>query len=155
MREEPTSMKESARLFADALLQAESEFYVDAIDLFWRVVNSGSSGDLADDALCNIALCCFQLHQYPQAIATAKRLIEEYPNGIITELGTGGEIGFTAAKAYYILVQCYVRLGQLSEAKRACEALQGYRDSYIITNTGQSISYKQLAEGVLQQHDKS
>ena len=58
--------------FTEGLKLAKDEFYIDAIDVFNKLINDYPDSELADDALYNMALCFFKMNQFsvPKLVPT-------------------------------------------------------------------------------------
>jgi len=72
-------------------------------------------------------------------------MIEKYPEATITALESGNDFGKTAAKAYYLIVQCNIGLGDIQKAESNIPILENYTNTYVIKNSEQ-ISFAQLAK---------
>jgi TolA-binding protein len=132
---------EAVRLFKDNLL-------IDAIGKFRELITKFPNSDLADDAKYNIALSYFNINQLDKAVEELKQLINEYPEGTITALDNTKEFGKTSAKALYLLVNCFLGLRKVDEAKRILPELVKYKDSYVEEN-GRTIPFHDLAENAI------
>ena len=121
--------------FLEALELARGQFIVDAIEKFKTLIEEYPKSDLADDALYNIGYCYFEINQFQSAINNLELLVREYPDATITELENSNEFGKTAAKAYYLIVQCKIALGKIDEAEACLALLKKYNDTYIIIDT--------------------
>jgi len=134
--------------FTDAVKLAKSDFLVDAIDNFKKLITEFPHSDLADDAMYNIALSYFNMDQFEKAVEELKLLIDKHPTGTITALDNTKEFGKTAAKAYYLMTNCYLGLGQEDKAKENLLKLEKYTDSYI-EKGGKKITFHQLAKDAI------
>lgn len=131
--------------FSEALKLANGDFFIDAIEKFKKLIAEFPNSDLADDAMYNIALSYFNMDQFEKAIEELTLLINKYPNGTITALDNTKEFGKTAAKAYYLIVNCYLGLGQVDKAKETLSKLGKYTDSYV-EKDGKKITFGQMAK---------
>ncbi len=131
--------------FSDALKLAKGDFLIDAIEKFKKLIAEFPNSDLADDAMYNIALAYFNMGQFEKAIEELRSLIGKYPNGTITALDNTREFGKTAAKAYYLIVNCYIGLGQIDKAKETLSKLGQYTDSYV-EKDGKKITFDEMAK---------
>lgn len=131
--------------YTDAFQLAQEKFYVDAIHKFQGLVDEFPESDLADDAMYNIGLCYYEMNQFQKCIDVLIGMIEKYPNATITALENGDEFGKTAAKAYYLIVQCYIGLGDIQKAESYIPILEKYTNTYVIKGSVK-ISFAQLAE---------
>ena len=133
--------------FKEAIVAAKDEFYMDAIRLFEKLVNEFPESDLADDAFYDLGLCYFQMHQFDKAIENFKTVINDYPEGTISVLNGGNEYGYTSAKAWLGIMNCYFGHGDIENAKLALEKLKFYDDnSYIVDSQNEKISYYQTGK---------
>ena len=139
--------------FLEGLKYINGSFFVDAIEQFKTLVNEFPDSDLADDAEYNISLCYFEMNQFDSAIQNLQRLIQDYPKATITVLGAGNEFGRTAAKAYLLMINCYLALGELEKTKEIVSLIEPYHDSYII-NDGVRVSYHELAKKAIDLYQK-
>jgi tetratricopeptide (TPR) repeat protein len=135
--------------FADAFQLAHDKFYIDAINQFNKLIDEFPDSDLADDALLNIGLCYYTMSQFEKSIEILNYLIQHYPEATISALNDSNEYGKTAAKAHYLIVQCYIGLGDIEKAKTYIPIIDGYSDSYVVTKDGNS-SFSELAEQAIQ-----
>ena len=135
--------------FSEALKLAKGDFFIDAVVKFKKLIVEFPNSDLADDAMYNIALSYFNMAQFEKAIEELKMLIDKYPNGTITALDSTKEFGKTAAKAYYLIVNCYLGLGQVDKAKETLSKLGKYTDSYV-EKDGKKITFDQMARTALE-----
>lgn len=131
--------------FSEALKLAKGDFFIDAVEKFKKLIEEFPNSDLADDAMYNIALSYFNMDQFEKAIEELKLLINKYPNGTIAALDNTKEFGKTAAKAYYLIVNCYLGSGQVDKAKETLSKLGQYTDSYVEKN-GKRMTFDQLAK---------
>ena len=93
--------------FTEAFKLAKEKFYVDSIYKFKQLVTEFPDSDLADDSLFNIGFCYYEMNQFQKSIEILEEMVESYPDATITALENSNEFGKTAAKAYYLIVQCY------------------------------------------------
>ena len=113
--------------FTEAFQLAQREFYVDSIHKFQKLVNEFPESDLADDAMYNTGLCYYEMNQFQKSIEMLEEMIDKYPNATITVLEKGDEFGKTAAKAYYLIVQCYIGLDDIQKAESYIPILDQYK----------------------------
>ena len=135
--------------FTKAFQLAHDKFYLDAINQFNTLIDEFPDSDLADDAFLNIGFCYYEMNQFDKSIETLNYLIQHYPEATISALNDSNEYGKTAAKAYYLIVQCYIGLGDIEKAKTYIPIIDGYSDSYVVTKDGNS-SFSELAEQAIQ-----
>jgi len=134
--------------FTEAFQLAQEECYVDAINKFQNIIDDFPDSDLADDAMYNTGLCYYEMSQFQKAIEILEELIKTYPNATITALENGNEFGRTAAKAYYLIVQCYIGLGDIQKSKTYIPILDEYTNTYVIRNS-EKYSFAQLAKDAI------
>jgi|TARA_B110000967_G_C18883043_1_gene562229 tetratricopeptide (TPR) repeat protein len=135
--------------FAEAFQLANDKFYIDAIHQFNKLVAEFPDSDLSDDALLNIGLCYYSMSQFEKSIESLNHVIQLYPDATISTLNDSNEYGKTAAKAYYLIVQCYIGLGDIEKAKTYIPIIDGYNGTYVVTEDGNS-SFSELAEKAIQ-----
>ena len=135
--------------FTEAFQLAHDKFYLDAITHFNKLIDEFPDSDLADDALLNIGLCYYTMSQFEKSIEISNYLIQHYPEATISALNDGNEFGKTAAKAYYLIVQCYIGLGDIEKAKTYIPIIDTYTETYVETKDGNS-SFSELAEQAIQ-----
>lgn len=140
-------------LFTDAFKAAQEKFYVDAIHKFQELVNNFPESDLADDAMYNIGLCYYEINQFQKCIEVLEEMIQKYPDATITALENGNEFGKTAAKAYYLIVQCNIGLGDIKKAKSYIPILQNYTNTYVVKNSVK-FSFAQIAKDTIESFNK-
>jgi TolA-binding protein len=131
--------------FTEAFQLAQDKFYVDAMHKFNKLVDEFPESDLADDALLNVGLCYYEMNQFAQAIEILEYVIELHPEATISVIGGGNEFGRTAGKAYYLIVQCYIGLGDIKKAESYIPILKNYPKTYIKNEHGK-ITFAKLAE---------
>ena len=119
-------------LFTNSLKFAQDEFFFDAINDFNKLVEDYPDSELVDDALYNIGLCYFSIQQFERAIILFERVITDYPDATISVLDGGNEFGKTAAKCHYAIVNCYLALNDLDNAKKELYKLKEYNESYML-----------------------
>ena len=130
--------------FTEAFQLAQDKFYVDAMHKFNKLVDDFPESDLADDALLNVGLCYYEMNQFAQAIEILEHVIELHPEATISVIGGGNEFGRTAGKAYYLIVQCYIGLGDIKKAESYIPILRNYPKTYIKNEYGK-ITFDKLA----------
>ena len=135
--------------FTEAFQLAHDKFYLDAINQFNALIDEFPDSDLADDALLNTGLCYYAMNQFDKSIETLKYLIQHYPEATISALNDGNEFGKTAAKANYLIVQCYIGLDDIEKAKTYIPIIDTYTKTYVETKDGK-ISFSELAEQAIQ-----
>ena len=135
--------------FANAFQLAHDKFYIDAINQFNKLIDEFPDSDLADDALLNIGLCYYTMSQFEKSIEILNYLIQHYPEATISALNDSNEYGKTAAKAYYLIVQCYIGLDDIEKAKTYIPMIDTYTETYVETKDGK-ISFSELAEQAIQ-----
>ena len=121
--------------FTEAFQLAQEKCYVDAIHKFQNLVNDFPDSDLADDAMYNTGLCYYEMSQFQKSIEILEEMIEKYPDATITALENGSEFGKTAAKAYYLIVQCWIGLGDIQKAETYIPKLEEYTNTYVVRNS--------------------
>ena len=131
--------------FTNAFQLAQEKFYVDAIHKFQGLIDDFPESDLADDAMYNIGLCYYEMNQFQKSIEVLEKMIEKYPEATITALENGNEFGKTAAKAYYLIVQCYIGLNNIQKAESYIPILENYTNTYVIKDSVK-ISFAQIAK---------
>ena len=139
--------------FMKGLSFVNNKFYIDAIEQFKKIVTEFPGSELCDDAEYNISLCYFELNQFESAIQNLDKLLKDYPNGKITVLGAGNEFGRTAAKAYLLMINCYLGLGQKEKAIALLPIITTYEDSYVVKD-GKRVTYSRLAEETIELYMK-
>ena len=132
-------------LFTNGLKFAQDEFFLDAINEFNKLVEDYPDSELADDALYNIGLCYFSMQQFEKAIRLFERVITDYPDATISILDGGNEFGKTAAKCHYAIVNCYLALNELDNAKIELDKLKIYTESYMLVEENK-ITFHQFTE---------
>jgi len=131
--------------FQESLYHINNQFYVDAIKGFQDFINEFPQSDLVDDSMYNTGLCYYEMNQFKKSIEVLEDMIQKYPDATITSLGNANESGKTAAKAYYLIVQCYLGLGDIKKAESVIPILEGYNDTYVEKNA-EKFSFAQLAD---------
>lgn len=132
-------------LFTNGLKHAQDEFFLDAINEFQILVDEFPDSELADDALYNIGLCYFEMNHFLKAIETYNQVINNYPDAIISILEGGKEFGKTAAKCHYAILNCYLALNELDNAKKELDKLKKYTESYILVEE-REVAFFELAD---------
>lgn len=127
--------------FTEAMELFMNNFYIDAIQKLESLAKEFPDSDLADDAEYNRALCYYDMNFFEQSKNILKALIEKYPAATISALANANEFGRTAAKAYYLIVNCCLALKQSAEAKAVLPELKKYTDSYVIKDNSKSTFY--------------
>ena len=117
--------------FTEAFQLAQDKFYVDAMHEFNKLVDEFPESDLADDALLNVGLCYYEMNQFAQAIEILEHVIVLHPEATISVIGGGNEFGRTAGKAYYLIVQCYIGLGNIKKAESYIPILRNYPKTFL------------------------
>lgn len=138
------------QLFSEGMNYAKEEFYLDAISKMSELLTKFPDSELLDDALYNIGLCYFNMSQFDKAIVYFTKCISDYPDGTISVLVGGNEYGHTAAKCYYAIMNCYLALGKIDDAKLALNNIVNYPDSYVQLENEDKLSYDQLANNAFQ-----
>lgn len=131
-------------LFKEALNSASNEFYIESINSFNNLIHLFPESDLVDDAYFNIGLCYFRMNHFEQAIDSYNIVINDYPDSTISDLEFS-ESGKTAAKCHYAILNCYLALNLLEEAKSELEKAKKYDKSFVI-HEGQEISFYNLCQ---------
>ena len=121
--------------FTEAFQLVQEKCYLDAIHKFQDLVNDFPESDLADDALYNIGLCYYEMNQFQKSIDVLEEMIDIYPNATISALENESEFGKTAAKAYYLIVQCWIGLDDIQKAETYIPILERYTNTYVIRDT--------------------
>lgn len=133
------------QLFSDGMNFAKDELFFDAITSLNELIIQFPDSELIDDAIYNIGLCYFNMNQFDKAITYLNKCIVEFPDGVISVLTGGNEYGRTAAKCYYAIMNCYLGLGKIDDAKISLNKLSNYRESYLLLENGEKITYEKLA----------
>ena len=142
-------MKNKAiELFKEALDCARNEFYIESINSFNKLIRLFPNSDLVDDAYFNIGLCYFEMNHFEQAIDSYNIVINDYPDSTISDLELA-EFGKTAAKCHYAILNCYLALNLMEDAKRELEKAKKYENSFVI-NKGKEISFYILCQRAIQ-----
>jgi len=137
-------------MFAKAIVLANEEFYIEALNLFNKLGVEYFQDELADDALFNAGMCYFHLNLFEQAIKTFKQVIDTYPEAEIYQYEGCTSFGKTAAKCHYANLNCYLGLKQVDEALKELDKLKSYTESsYELTPLGEKISYTSLGQKAL------
>lgn len=134
------------RLFTQAIQMAKDEFYLDAIKMLEQLTKEFTDSELVDDAIYNMGLCYFNMNQFERAIELFQKVIHQYPNATISILDGGNEFGKTAAKCHYATMNCFLGMGRLDLASDILNALKDFPDSYIMSESGDKKTFKELAE---------
>jgi len=137
-------MNEELELFTKAIKFASNEQYLDAVQEFDTIINKFPKSNLADDAIYNIGLCYFNMHQLDVAITHFNKIIKEYPEATIHSPNKNEE-GKTAAKALLGIFNCYFIQNKIDDAKKIIEQLSTYdNNSFIIINNTKH-TFKKIA----------
>jgi TolA-binding protein len=136
--------QEEIESFRQAIQTVADGNYQDGIDQFRQLIKKFPRSELVDDAEYNISLCFYQMNQFEKAISTLDILIKNHPKDTIAVFKGGNEFGRSAAKAYYLMVNCLLGIGQIDNARNILPHLEQYPDSYIV-NDGKKVSFHQLA----------
>jgi len=137
------------QLFTQAIQIAKDEFYLDAIQMLEQLIKEFKDSELVDDALYNIGLCYFNMNQFEQAIELFQKVIHQYPDATISILDGGNEFGKTAAKCHYATMNCFIGMGRMDLALDILNALDDYPDSYVVIDSGEKKTFKELAHKAL------
>lgn len=137
------------QLFTKAIQIAKDEFYLDAIQMLEQLIKEYKDSELVDDALYNIGLCYFNMNQFEQAIELFQKVIHQYPAATISILDGGNEFGKTAAKCHYATMNCFIGMGRMDLALDILNALDDYPDSYVVIDSGEKKTFKELAHKAL------
>lgn len=138
------------QIFSDGMNSAKDQLFFDAIASMNELMVQFPDSELVDDAIYNIGLCYFNLNQFDKAITYFTKCIDEFPDGTISVLTGGNEYGRTSAKCYYAIMNCYLALGKINDAKIALNCLAKYPDSYVQLENGDIITYETLASNAFQ-----
>jgi len=141
-------MNEELELFTKAIEFASNEQYLDAVQEFDTIINKFPKSDLVDDAIYNIGLCYFNMHQLDVAITHFNKIIEEYPEATIHSPNKIEE-GKTAAKALLGIFNCYFIQNKMDEAKKIVDKLSIYDNNSFIIIDNTKHSFKEIAEETL------
>jgi tetratricopeptide (TPR) repeat protein len=133
------------QLFSDGMKFAKDEFYLDAISNMNELLVKFPDSELVDDATYNIGLCYFNMNQFEKAILFFKKCIDEYPDGTISVLTGGNEYGNISSKCWYAIMNSYLALGKIDDAKISLDALSNFSDSYVEQTNGDKITFQKLA----------
>ena len=142
------------QLFSKGMNLANDEFFLDAIAIMNELIIKFPDSELVDDAIYNIGLCYFNMNQFDIAITYFNKCIFEFPDGTISVLSGENEYGNTAAKCYYAIMNCYLALGKIIDAKKALNALANFTDSYVQLKNDDKITYEKLASTAYQLYTK-
>ena len=71
-------------------------------------------------------------------------MIEKFPHSTISALESNSEFGKTAAKGYYLIIQCYIGLDDIDKAKSFLEKIKSFDSSYVIINQ-EKITFYELS----------
>ena len=134
--------------FTEAFQLVEEKFYVDAIRKFQDLVNELPKSDFADDAMYNIGLCYYEMNQFQKCVETLEEMIEKYPEATIHALENENASGKTAAKGYYLIVQCCIGLGDFQKAESYISILENYTNTHVVIDS-EKVSFAQLAENAI------
>jgi len=140
--------KKELLYFTEAFQLVQEKCYVDAIHKFQNLVDEFPASDLADDALYNIGLCYYEMNQFQKSIEVLEEMIEKYPDATITALENGNEFGKTAAKAYYLIVQCCIGLGDIQKAETYIPIFEEYTNTYVARDS-EKYSFAQMAKDAI------
>jgi tetratricopeptide (TPR) repeat protein len=143
--------KDEVDLFVKGLENAKSEFYLDSINKFKKLIKDFPDSELCDDAVYNIGLCYFYMQQFQKAIESFEKVINYYPDSTISILEGGNEFGKTAAKSFYGIINCYLAVGDIEKAKLIIPKINNYENSYIITND-KKVLYKELSLTIIEKY---
>jgi tetratricopeptide (TPR) repeat protein len=135
-------------LFTDGLKHAQDEFFLDSISEFKLLVDEFPDSELADDALYNIGLCYFNMHQFEKSISFFEKVINDYPDGTISILDGGNEFGKTAAKCHYAIVNCHLAMSNIDKAKENVLLSKNFPDSYVLIDEVKK-SFSDLSENAI------
>tara|TARA_B100000315_G_C14390208_1_gene501553 strand:+ start:209 stop:694 length:486 start_codon:yes stop_codon:yes gene_type:complete len=139
--------------FTEAFQLTQEKCYVDAIHKFQNLVDDFPESDLADDSLYNIGLCYYEMNQFQKSIEVLEEMIDKYPNATITALENGSEFGKTAAKAYYLIVQCCIGLDDIQKAETYIPIFEEYPKTYVIRDS-EKYSFSELAKDAIDTYTK-
>ncbi|MBT7041258.1 MAG: tetratricopeptide repeat protein [Bacteroidetes bacterium] len=137
------------QLFTLAIQLAKDEFYLDTIKFLEQLIEEFKESELVDDALYNIGLCYFNMNQFEKAIELFQQVVYQYPDATISILDGGNEFGKTAAKCHYATMNCFLGMGRLDLALDILNSLDDFPDSYIVIDSGDKRTFKELAENAL------
>lgn len=137
------------QLFTNAIQMAKDEFYLDAIQKLEQLIKEFKDSELVDDAYYNIGLCYFNMNQFEKAIELFQKVIHQYPDATISILDGGNEFGKTAAKCHYATMNCFIGMGRMDLALDILNALDDYPDSYVVIDSGEKKTFKELAQKAL------
>lgn len=143
--------KDEVDLFVKGLENAKSEFYLDSINEFKKLIKDFPDSELCDDSEFNIGLCYFNMMQFEKALESFYKVIDSYPDSTISILEGGDEFGKTAAKSYFAIVNCYMAQGDIDSAFLTLKKLKNkeFNDSYIIRED-RKISFYEIAKQTLE-----
>jgi tetratricopeptide (TPR) repeat protein len=131
--------------FTEAFKLTQNQFYVDAISKFKKLIIEYPESDLADDALYNIGFCYYEMNQFQMSIQILEEMIGKYPDATITAIEGGNAFGKTAAKAYYLIVQCHIGNKNIKKAESIIPILDKHSDTFILNNE-EKIYFSDLAQ---------
>jgi TolA-binding protein len=138
------------QLFSDGINSAKDELFFDAIANMNELIMQFPDSELVDDAIYNIGLCYFNMSQFDNAIFYFNKCINDFPDGTISVLIGGNEYGHTAAKCHYAIMNCYLALGKIDDAKIALDNVANYPDSYVQLENDDKLAFEQLANKAFQ-----
>lgn len=128
--------------FLAALKSAQAGKLEEARAAFEAVVAADPKGDLADDALYNLGYLHFRKNEFDKAETVFKRLIAEYPEATIAEFPGSTEHGKTAAKAWYMLLNCALAMGKHKDGYTILDQLDKYPDTYVAFVDGRGVQFR-------------
>jgi hypothetical protein len=85
------------------------------------------------------------MNQFEKAIFFFKKCIDEYPDGTISVITGGNEYGNIGAKCWYAIMNSYLALGKIDDAKNSLDILSNFLDSYVEQTNGEKITFQKLA----------
>jgi len=146
--------KDEVDLFVKGLENAKSEFYLDSINEFKKLIKDFPDSELCDDAAYNIGLSYFYMQQFQKAIESFEKVINYYPDSTISILEGGNEFGKTAAKSYFGIINSYLATGNLQKAEHTLHKLNDFNNSYVLNNNLKT-TFRDLSINVIKKYKAS
>ena len=146
--------EEEINLFTKSLKFAIDEFYFDSINSFLKFNHEFPESELVDDSLYNIGLCYYHLNQIENSIKYFQIVIDEYPDSTISVLNGGNEYGKTPAKCLFSIINCYLKINDLTKIESLLSDLLKYPDSYIVDDNGNKKSFYELSKNIIENFNK-
>jgi len=142
------------QLFTEALKKASEEFYIEAIPLLEQLIYEFPDSELIHDAYYDIGLCYFNINQFEKALEYFNTVMKEFPYAKITEHTGKNEFGYTAAKSLFAIINCHLGMGNPDLAVKTYEEFDKYPHSYVIDESGNKQTFKELAKQALKVYNE-